>query len=285
MCDDRKDSAEAGAKPSPNTSATPSQLKLDAALFTVVTLVLFTILCLLIWSLQFQSNTYKTGIQTALQETTLGHHTIALAYARAFDFAVAKTSVIFIGMLLVFVGSLFVLKVVNAGYTLGLESSEKGKATFTTSSPGLVMITLGIVTVNIAMFSKSFVNVDTGTGSLTGEKLEVYTTGEKIAGALVKISFPKGITTLSEQQKEQLKPVRQLLQQQPNMKVHIDAHGDPGEPEEMNLALRERRGLSIREWLSGTNSPGERITLSSYGEDPPDEESKTQAVSTIRLLP
>ena len=284
MCDDKKDSTDNGAKSPPDISSISAQPKLDAALFTVVTIVLFTIVCLLIWSLNFQSSTYKVGIQAALQETTLGRHAIALAYARAFDFAVAKTAVIFIGMLLVFVGSLFVLKVVNSGYTLGLESAEKGKATLTTSSPGLVMITLGIVTVNIAMFSKSSVSVDMGTESPTREKLAVSTNGEKIAGVLAKISFPKGVTALSDQQKEQLKPVRQLLLQQPDLKIDIDANGDPEASEEMNRSLGERRGLSIREWLSTTNSSSERISIKSYGEDKP-VDPNTHGISTIRLKP
>lgn len=84
---------------------------------------------------------------------------IRLAFTRAADFAIVKTSVTFLGFVLALVGALYVLRVSSSSYSLGVKASGK-EANLSTTSPGLVMVTLGVVAVVSALFSKSDVNID-----------------------------------------------------------------------------------------------------------------------------
>jgi uncharacterized membrane protein YadS len=83
---------------------------LDRGLFIVVAATLLFTITLLTFSLVFQYENYSKGIAAALSGAAVEDDAAILAYARGWDFAVAKTASIFLAFSLVFVGALYVLR-------------------------------------------------------------------------------------------------------------------------------------------------------------------------------
>ena len=61
-------------------------------------------------NLWFQYVNYQEGIRVALEGSVGADHASILTYARAWDFAVVKTSGLFVSFVLVFTGALYVLR-------------------------------------------------------------------------------------------------------------------------------------------------------------------------------
>ena len=83
-----------------------------------------------------------------------------LSYSRANNFATVKYAALFLGYIIVVVGCLFVLYGAQAYYKLKMESKEI-KSALETTSPGLVLITLGIILVGVTLLIRSETPVDT----------------------------------------------------------------------------------------------------------------------------
>jgi hypothetical protein len=138
----------------------PSQ---DAAvstrLFVVVCLIVLFVAALLIGGLVVQWKAYSDGIQAASPKTTNGivtdaDHAAIIGYARGLGAAVNKTSSLFLGFMLVFTGALYVLRNASVAYSLKTDTGKINGALETTS-PGLVIITLGIVLTIVSLMTKS----------------------------------------------------------------------------------------------------------------------------------
>jgi uncharacterized membrane protein len=126
---------------------------LDRGLFFVVLTVLAFILSLLTVSLTFQHANYAAGIhEIALGKRPLDHAAV-LAYSRAWDFAVVKTSSIFLAFTLILLGTLYVLRAGSIAFRLDV-SGATHRSSLETGSPGLVMITLGVVLMMFVTFHK-----------------------------------------------------------------------------------------------------------------------------------
>ena len=128
---------------------------LTIALFVVVCMILASLAGLLGASLIFQHDNYSRGIAAALSSITKDHNSV-ITYSRAWDFAVVKTSALFLAFTLIFVGALYVLRVAETRYALSMEG-QRVKGSLETSSPGLVMLTLGVILVGLVLYSKSTV--------------------------------------------------------------------------------------------------------------------------------
>lgn len=128
-------------------------------LFAVVCVTLAFVMTLLGSSLYLQYKTYNAGVSASLNAPQIDHASV-IAYSRALDFAIAKTSAICLGFLLIFVGALYVLRTADTHFGLGVDAATI-KASLQTSSPGLVMITLGVVLVGTALINKSDVDYKT----------------------------------------------------------------------------------------------------------------------------
>jgi len=126
----------------------------DGRLFVIVALVVLVILVLLSVNLFFQYNNYSLGISTLFKHEDPGDHVMALTYSRAWDFAVVKTSSLFISFVLIFTGALYVLR---AGETKISASAESGnmKGTIELTSPGLALALMGVGLVCFTLFNKS----------------------------------------------------------------------------------------------------------------------------------
>lgn len=135
---------------------------LDNKLFAVVTTMVFFVMTMLGINLHFQYSNYKKGIELVEDHGSSrpSDHATLLTYSRAWDFAVVKTSTLFLAFMLIFLGALYILRVAEVSYSLSIASPESRKISFSTASPGLVLVTLGTIVVIILLFSKSSINYD-----------------------------------------------------------------------------------------------------------------------------
>lgn len=129
-------------------------------LFVIVTVLLAIQLALLVGNLWFQYHNYATGIALAERAGgTADTLSLILIYSRAWDFAVTKTSALFLGFLVIYTGALYVLRSADTAYELSVTQGAQSGATLKSSSPGLVMITLGSLLVALVLQHKSEVGL------------------------------------------------------------------------------------------------------------------------------
>ena len=137
-------------------SKVPFSKQIDAAIFVAVTFVLLSLITLLASNLAFQYLNYRDGIKFALSDPNYIDHASVLMYSRAWDFAVVKTSSLFLSFLLIFTGALYVLRVGETNFQIAAEKGDfKGSLSMT--SPGLVMVTLGVALAAYVLSSKTYV--------------------------------------------------------------------------------------------------------------------------------
>jgi hypothetical protein len=132
---------------------------LEIVLLTLSVLIAGVLLLGLPISLAAQYMTYKTIIEHALagQSVDVGG---MLALARAWDFAIVKTSSLFMAFCLVFVGGAHVLRAGEAVFKLRLRQSGTGQGAFESSSPGLVMVCLGVALVVAVLYARTWVQYE-----------------------------------------------------------------------------------------------------------------------------
>lgn len=138
-----------------------AQALLDLRLFIAVSLILVMLAVLFVFGILVQLQGYEAGIAEAVKGTPVDHAAI-LTYNRGLGAAIVKTSALFLGYLLVFTGALYVLRNTTSPY--GLKTKVEGaEGTLHSNSPGLVIVTLGVVLVTIAILTKSDLNYDAPT--------------------------------------------------------------------------------------------------------------------------
>jgi cytochrome c biogenesis factor len=143
--------------------ARPRSASLDNRLFMIVAIMLLFTIVLLTINLVFQHRNYEAGISAAIRSNKIDHAVI-ISYTRAWDFAVAKVSSIFLAFCLIMVGALYVLRAATASYSLTMANLAQ-KSSLETGSPGLVMITLGVVLMAVVVLSTSKVEYQSGSDS------------------------------------------------------------------------------------------------------------------------
>ena len=137
-----------------NYSQRKHDWRLDRSLFVVVGTVLGLLMVVLFLSLYAQYDNYHDAIMQEFESADPINHASIISYSRALDFAVAKMIALFSACTLVLIGSLYVLRIGEAEYKLAV-GNEKGKGAFQTSSPGLVMVTLGAVLIVLILNTQS----------------------------------------------------------------------------------------------------------------------------------
>jgi hypothetical protein len=125
-------------------------------------MLLFTVTLLSV-NLAFQYRNYNAGISAALGADSI-NHAVVITYTRAWDFAVVKVSSIFLAFSLIMVGALYVLRAATVSYSFTM-ANQAQKSSLETGSPGLVMITLGVVLMAVVVFSTSKVEYQSASDS------------------------------------------------------------------------------------------------------------------------
>ncbi len=252
-------------------STSESATKLDQFLLVTVATAAFIVFGLLAYSLYFQLHTYKFGLEEALKDK---NSALALAYARAGDFAVTKTSTVFLGFVLAFLGALFVLRTARVPFLLKAAGAAKGNISLQTSSPGLVMITLGVLTINLALYSKSFVSVDvTSPGRIRNNDNELGRDKKPTESNGMSFRLPPfaaGSSQLSSAQISALTKVADEMLANPGTEITIEAEGDSGGSTEYNLGLADRRATTVKQFLvARQGTMASRVKTTSYGKERP----------------
>jgi hypothetical protein len=131
--------------------------KIDIGIFLIVAVVLIALIVLMSSNLYFQYMNYRDGIKLAIADPRYIDHASILTYSRAWDFAVIKTSALFLSFLLIFTGALYILRVGESQFSI---EAQKGdiKASLASTSPGLIMVTLGVFLVAFVLWNKTSVD-------------------------------------------------------------------------------------------------------------------------------
>jgi len=137
---------------------------LSEKLFRIVSLILVFAVCLLLMGLAVQSYFYLSGLRSAVGVSRAGgdanaaqelvDHAAVITYARGLGAAFVKTSALFLGFILIFVGTLYVLRTTEANFQLRVRQGHF-QGSLQTASPGLVIVTLGVALTIVALYVKS----------------------------------------------------------------------------------------------------------------------------------
>lgn len=225
-------------------NSTPSDARRqDIFLMASTGLLILLIAGLLITVLRSQLGNYER----LLEGSVSANPAISLAYARAFDAAVIKTGSIFLAFLLVLLGGLYTFRATEAAYKLAGDGGS-WKGSLETASPGLVMVTLGIVVIGIAITKEH--HIDIGGVPVQPPQTEGAPTGEHPLAVQPTLSSSLGLAGqrggLSQADARALNTALVL----------IDAHADALSPEEKG-AWDSARGYldALRRMIIFSGSP------------------------------
>jgi hypothetical protein len=132
--------------------------KLDLALLVAATLAMVAAVGLLVYTVLTQMSVYRAAVTAELSRPGPVDHAAVLAYARSGDFAAAKFAALFLGFTLIFLGAAYTLRMARVSYEFSVAKENAATASLSTSSPGLVMVSLGVLLVTLAVLTQS--NVD-----------------------------------------------------------------------------------------------------------------------------
>ena len=134
---------------------------LDMTLLIAATGAMVVAVVLLLCVIYVQLNMYHTAMNSELVRTGRIDHAAVLAYGRSADYAASKYVALLLGFALIFLGSAYVLRTSTVGYSVSVAHKEIN-ASLATSSPGLVLATLGVVLVALAILTQSDINLSYG---------------------------------------------------------------------------------------------------------------------------
>ena len=138
---------------------------LEVVAAVLVVLAMALIGELLVVSIQSQQKHYSSVIDAAL-EVEPSDLAAVLSSLRSLDFFIVKASALYLAYLLTFMGVFYVLLSVKASF-----HASAGGNTLKTSSPGLVMVSLGVLLVALTLFSTTVVRYSPS-GTDSGERRE-----------------------------------------------------------------------------------------------------------------
>jgi peptidoglycan-associated lipoprotein len=86
---------------------------------------------------------------------------------------------------------------------------------------------------------------------------------------LVDVSFDYDMSLIRDDQRAQLQKNADYLRRWTSVRVTIEGHADSRGTNEYNLALGERRGNAVKDYLVGLGIAAERLAVISKGEESP----------------
>jgi len=136
----------------------PRASKIDILLGTVTLAVLLSVFSLLLYTLLAQWQNYQRLLEVSISGKAGMELGMGLSFARAADAAVIKTCSIFLAFVLIFLGGLYTFRVGDALYRLTAEGHGI-RGALETASPGLVMVTLGMLLICVAIWKEHRIDV------------------------------------------------------------------------------------------------------------------------------
>jgi len=135
---------------------------LDIGLFTAVAFSLIAVGVMLFWNIHTQFTNYAVAIDSALDGERKIDLSAVIAYTRSWDFAIIKTSSLFISVIIILIGLMYVLRSSESSFKISSQS-DWFKGAFTTSSPGRATILMGVALVALSLNYKSDVGYESTT--------------------------------------------------------------------------------------------------------------------------
>ena len=135
-----------------------------------------------------------------------------------------------------------------------------------------ILISVSCSTTNVteeAVYDSVVSSVEVSVKDDKNKADEVYDYSSKaiMANALVYFDFDQ--YTLSSKSIQTLRSIAQVMEDNKDLEITVSGHADERGTREYNLALGQRRGEAVRDYLLLNGISKNRITVKSYGEEYP----------------
>ena len=132
---------------------------LDLTIVIMVAATVILLFLILSASLFIRYVNHREAINAALSYPPVDHSAV-LVYLSSFDIGNIKISAIFISFLIIFTGSLYVLRLEKSKFYALTEAQGNLKFILSTTSPGLVMIFLGTILVVSSLYKSAVIQYE-----------------------------------------------------------------------------------------------------------------------------
>jgi peptidoglycan-associated lipoprotein len=135
-----------------------------------------------------------------------------------------------------------------------------------------ILIPLSCSTTNVteeAVYDSVVSSVEVSVQDDKNKTDEVYDYSSKAIMANAVVYFDFDQYTLSSKSIQTLRSIAQVMEDNKDLEITVSGHADERGTREYNLALGQRRGEAVRDYLLLNGISKNRITVKSYGEEYP----------------
>ena len=135
-----------------------------------------------------------------------------------------------------------------------------------------ILISVSCSTTNVteeAVYESVVSSVEVSVKDDKNKADEVYDYSSKAIMANAVVYFDFDQYTLSSKSIQTLRSIAQVMEDNKDLEITVSGHADERGTREYNLALGQRRGEAVRDYLLLNGISKNRITVKSYGEEYP----------------
>ena len=135
-----------------------------------------------------------------------------------------------------------------------------------------ILISVSCSTTNVteeAVYDSVVSSVEVSVEDDNNKADEVYDYSSKAIMANAVVYFDFDQYTLSSKSIQTLRSIAQVMKDNKDIEITVSGHADERGTREYNLALGQRRGEAVRDYLLLNGISKNRITVKSYGEEYP----------------
>jgi peptidoglycan-associated lipoprotein len=135
-----------------------------------------------------------------------------------------------------------------------------------------ILISVSCSTTNVteeAVYDSVVSSVEVSVKDDKNKADEVYDYSSKAIMANAVVYFDFDQYTLSNKSIQTLRSIAQVMEDNKDLEITVSGHADERGTREYNLALGQRRGEAVRDYLLLNGISKNRITVKSYGEEYP----------------
>ena len=135
-----------------------------------------------------------------------------------------------------------------------------------------ILISVSCSTTNVteeAVYDSVVSSVEVSVDDDKNKADEVYDYSSKAIMANAVVYFDFDQYTLSSKSIKTLRSIAQVMEDNKDLEITVSGHADERGTREYNLALGQRRGEAVRDYLLLNGISKNRITVKSYGEEYP----------------
>ena len=135
-----------------------------------------------------------------------------------------------------------------------------------------ILISVSCSTTNVteeAVYESVVSSVEVSVNDDKNKADEVYDYSSKAIMANAVVYFDFDQYTLSSKSIQTLRSIAQVMEDNKDLEITVSGHADERVTREYNLALGQRRGEAVRDYLLLNGISKNRITVKSYGEEYP----------------